>query len=211
MTDARDAVPDRGSLGVFGGMFDPVHEGHLHLANTLATELELNEVRMVPCAAPPHRGKPQASAQDRCNMLRLALEPYPKLHLDTRELQRQELSYTVDTLNSLRDEGYSPIYLLLGGDAFASFCNWHKWRDILRLACLAVAERPGSATQISPAMQKYECGTLDEMKNAGAGKVCLLSIEALDVSSSVVRDGKLDHVPPAVASYITRNKLYRHD
>ena len=211
MTDARDAVPGKGPLGVFGGMFDPVHQGHLHLAETLATELELDEVRMVPCADPPHRDRPRASGEDRSNMLRLALEPYPRLRLDDRELQRKGLSCTVDTLVSLHDEGHAPLYLFLGGDTLAGFCEWHRWRDILRLARLVVAERPGHATQMPPEMRGHKRCTPDEIRGSKAGNICVLPIGAPDVSSSMIRGGARDHLPRAVAEYIDHKELYRDE
>lgn len=192
-------------------MFDPVHEGHLHLAKVLSAKLCLPEVHLIPCANPPHRPAPSATGKDRCNMLELALESYPHLHVDGRELQRCGPSYTIDTMLSLREEGYAPLYLLLGSDALANFCNWHNWRQILELANIVVAKRPGVKEEIPPMLQQYLCSNISQMRDSVAGRICLLSIDAPDISSSFIRTGTSDYLPLAVATYISNNKLYTND
>ncbi len=192
-------------------MFDPVHEGHLHLADAISAKLDLPEVCLMPCANPPHRPAPSATGQDRCNMLELALAPYPHLRVDDRELQRTGISYTIDTILSLQEEGYTPLYLLLGSDALANFCNWHNWRGILQLANIVAAKRPSIKEKIPPMLQQHICSNISQMQDSTAGCVCLLSIDAPDISSSLIRNGINDHLPLAVANYINNNKLYAND
>src|SRR5205809_6173855 len=103
-----DAVP----LGLLGGTFDPVHYGHLRLADDVRRALALDEVRLVPAGDPPHRGGPRASAHDRLAMLALAAREFPGLVVDDREIERAGKSYTVLTLEALRREyGDRPLLL----------------------------------------------------------------------------------------------------
>ena len=204
-------------------MFDPVHQGHLHLANTLATELELTEVRIIPCAKPAHRTAAQASTEDRCNMLQLALEPHKKLTLDKREIQRQGTSYTVDTIKSLKEEGYTQIYLLMGSDSFSTFCDWHNWQSIIQMAKLVVAKRPGVTTAIPEELKQYICKQKNEIRententenkenkeNNKNKKIYITTINAPNASSSTIRKGETSHLPQQVADYITKHQLYHH-
>src|SRR4051812_27795243 len=114
-------MPDR-PIALLGGTFDPVHYGHLHLADDVRRALALDEVRLVPAGDPPHRGGPSASAADRLAMLRLAAREFPGLTVDDREIARGGKSYTVMTLRELRDENARrPLILIVGADAFLGF------------------------------------------------------------------------------------------
>src|SRR5688572_26035583 len=134
-----------GPIGIFGGTFDPIHHGHLRLAEELAEKAKLAEVRFAPSGTPPHRARPGASAEDRVAMARLAAAGNPRFVVDERETQRAGAGYTFDTLTELRRElGQSrPLALLLGADAFLEFATWHRWREIFGLAHVVVAYRPG--------------------------------------------------------------------
>ena len=131
-------------VAILGGTFDPVHYGHLHLAEDIRRALALPQVRLIPAGDPPHRGGPAASAADRVAMLDLAVRDMPGLAVDRREVERAGKSYTVLTLEELRAEDASrPTLLCLGADAFHGLPTWHRWQDILRLAHIVVAVRPG--------------------------------------------------------------------
>ncbi len=134
-------------LAILGGTFDPVHYGHLRLADDVRTALALPEVRLVPAGKPPHRVAPQASARDRIAMLELGVREFPGLVVDAREINRGGKSYTVDTLGELRGEmPHTPLALLIGADAFRGLSSWHRWKDLFVLAHLIVVPRPGIAT-----------------------------------------------------------------
>ena len=122
----------RKTLGLFGGTFDPIHIGHLRMALELKQQLALDEMRLVPCHRPPHRGQPNASSQERVDMLALALKDCPELVVDTREVNRDRPSYTVETLRELRAELGSELSLVLcmGADAFAGLASWFCWPSL---------------------------------------------------------------------------------
>lgn len=131
-------------LGIFGGMFDPIHYGHLRAAFELSVILDLEQVLFIPAADPPHRDAPLADAASRLAMVRAAIAGEPRFVADDREIRRGGRSYTVLTLEALRAEhGQRPLVLMLGADALAGLEGWHRWRELPALAHLAIANRPG--------------------------------------------------------------------
>ncbi len=193
-------------IGIFGGTFDPVHYGHLRIATELAEALGLTELRMLPSAQPPHRDAPEVSAEQRCEMLALALEGDERLRMDDRELRRPGPSYTVDTLRELRAElgDEVPLYLLLGGDAFLSLPDWYHWRELFTLAHIVVAARPG-----------WEATAMSAELAAEAEKVIFLPLSRLDISASDIRTRLAKGLsiryltPDPVRRYIEEQGLYR--
>lgn len=178
-------------LALFGGTFDPVHLGHLSVAWE-ASELLDAEVRMVPANVPPHRPPPRASAEERVAMLRAALRGQDRLHLDTRELDRQGPSYTVDTLVNLRHEqGDRPLVLLVGIDAFTGLASWHRWRELFELAHVAVLSRPGFSTvlpdELENAVKPRRTTNVADIHAAPAGRVIGLDVTPLEVSATRIR------------------------
>jgi nicotinate-nucleotide adenylyltransferase len=132
-------------LGIFGGTFDPVHYGHLRLAEEARDLLGLSQVCWVPAGQPPLRSQPDTPAAHRVAMVAGAIESNPNFVLDTGEADSKETSYTVRTLERLR-LAHGPersLVLLLGADAFARLTSWHRWRDLFALAHIGVATRPG--------------------------------------------------------------------
>lgn len=132
-------------VGVLGGTFDPVHRGHLTLADTVRTALGLDEMRLMPAHIPPHRASPQVDAEVRAELVRLALADYPELTLDTRELRRHQPSFTVDSLAALRAElgPAAGVYFVMGMDSLCALDRWHRWQALVELANLVVVARPG--------------------------------------------------------------------
>ena len=177
---------------VLGGTFDPVHIGHLRVALEAAEALGAS-VRLMPAHVPPHRPKPVANAAQRVAMLRAALAGQDRLQLDTRELDRSEPSYTVDTLRQMRTEfGASrPLILLLGADAFAGLPSWHCWRELFDLAHIAVMTRPGHDARL-PADLDTEvvarrAQSAADLRATPSGKVLHLPVTSLEISASAVR------------------------
>jgi len=179
-------------LAILGGTFDPVHLGHLRAAWEAAEALDA-EVRLVPANVPPHRPAPVANPQQRVVMVRAALAGQDRLSLDTRELDREGPSFTVDTLASLRDEigTRRPLVLLLGADAFAGLPSWHRWRDLFELAHVGVLTRPGHvpplpddlAAEIAP----REAKDPQALRVDAAGRVLRISITPLEISATKIR------------------------
>lgn len=137
-------MPEPGPLGLFGGTFDPVHLGHLRLAEEAREALGLASVRWIPAGQPPHRGAPRLSGAHRLAMVRLAVAGNPAFQVDGAEVESPGPSYTVTTLERLRRElgPEQPLVLLLGADAFAGLPGWHRWQALLGLAHLVVLHRP---------------------------------------------------------------------
>lgn len=208
-------------IGVFGGTFDPVHFGHLRPAVELLQGLGLDEVRMIPCRQPPHRESPQATPEQRVEMLRLALAGgVPGLVLDEREIEREGPSYMVDTLRSLREErGQEPICLLLGSDAFAGLEGWHCWRELLQLAHLVIARRPGEGFTLAGALaQVYERHLVTDVQalsSSAAGCILHYGVTQMDISASGIRaliaGGRAADflLPEEVLRFIGQRGLYR--
>ncbi len=207
------------TIGVFGGTFNPVHFGHLRSALELKQELKLEQVRMIPCSKPPHRDQPTISAEHRLNMLTLALEDanIGGLIPDDRELKRPELSYTVDTLLSLKADFPEKSHMLFVGiDAFAGFTTWHRWELILELANLVVITRPGA--ELTDAglrlLDEREVESFDGVAEKHCGYIVQKRLTQLDISSTAIRlcfERQQDPaflLPAVVMRYIREHKLY---
>jgi nicotinate-nucleotide adenylyltransferase len=210
-------------IGVFGGTFDPIHFGHLRPALELYEQLDLERVLMIPSSVPPHRPQPHASAEQRLAMLELALQGQPGLVVDKRELGRSGPSYMVDTLASLREEvGEIPLCLLLGVDAFLGLHEWHRWQDMLELAHIVIAHRPGWQLQqgtmpkvLQQAVASRWLRSAGGLRENPAGGVWLQSVTQLAISATDIREiiaaGKSANylLPAMVWQYIQQQNLYR--
>ncbi len=155
--------------------------------------LRFDEVRIVPCSDPPHRGKTYAPAAERLRMVQLAIAGQAGFVADDRELRRDGPSYTIDTLSSLRDEfPRRSLGLIVGMDAFLGLPDWHRWQDILDVAHIVVAHRPGwRAPDIGPLGDLItERGThrVDDLHDVRNGRIHIHAVTQLEISSSDIRD-----------------------
>ena len=181
------------SMGIFGGTFDPIHFGHLRTAFEMLEALHFEEVRFMPCGSPPHRGAPMADAALRLQMVKVATEGQRGFMVDDRELLRDGPSYSVDTLTALRGEfPLRPIALMIGMDAFLGLPKWHQWREILQLAHIVVAHRPGwRAPDMGPLGELLaDRGThrIGDMHQAKSGHIYIHDVTQLEISSSEIRE-----------------------
>jgi len=193
---------------VFGGSFNPIHYGHLLLADEVLEALLLDRVLFVPAAAPPH--KPPAClapAEDRYEMVRLATASHPKFAVSDVELRRRGPSYTVDTLQALRSSG-DELFLLVGSETFLDFLAWREPRRVAELARLVVVPRIGHAFDPAGA------DVLNVVRAIGTEPL-IVRVTSLPISASDlrrrVREGRsiAYRVPEAVAAHIGARDLYR--
>lgn len=204
-------------IGILGGTFDPIHYGHLRPALEVADKLVLSGIRLIPNSTPPHRPQPLASAEQRLEMLQLAVENNRIFTVDDRELTREGLSYTVDTLTSLRqDFPKTALYLLLGTDAFLHIQTWHRWQELLGLAHIVIMQRPGELPSMNEDtltwyQQHLACSEDTELLH---GKIWPVSVTQLMISATDIRamvaNGQSPQflLPDAVVNFVKQTNIY---
>ena len=210
-------------VGILGGTFDPVHFGHLRLAEELAQQLALCEVRFIPSGKPWHRETPGATPLQRLEMARLAIAGNPRFVLDEREVRHNSPGYMVETLTELRQElgSEQPLCLLLGADAFLGLHAWNRWRELFQLAHVAIAHRPGFTLlqegmdallrkEIEPRVSNHSA----DLQSQPAGRVMTCPITPLAISATAIRaeiEAGLSPrylLPETVLDYIRAHQLY---
>lgn len=179
-------------IGIFGGTFDPIHFGHLRTAFELLQSLRLGEVRFMPAGNPPHREATVASAEERLAMVKAATEGQRGFVVDDREIRREGLSYSVDTMRTLRaDFTDRSLCLVVGMDAFLGLPKWHQWRELLELAHLVVAHRPGwrapSMGPLGELLVDRGTGRIGDLHESKAGCIYIHAVTQLEISSTEVR------------------------
>jgi len=204
---------------ILGGTFDPVHFGHLRPALDVQQALGTACVHLLPCREPPHRAAPLATAEQRLELLQLAVANEPALGIDERELCREGPSYMVDTLESLRTEkGSEPVCLVLGMDALLGLDRWHRWQDIPALCHLVVMQRPGSPWpqqgELADWVNTARVTDVSVLNSQAAGCVIGVPVTQMAVSSTQIRDllaaGQSPRylLPDAVLNRIRQEKWY---
>ena len=212
-------------LGIFGGTFDPVHFGHLRLAEESIGHLGLGGVRWIPAGQPPHRGTPQVTAQQRLEMVLRSTAGNARFSVDASEVESAAPSYTVHTLERLRDElGVAqPLVLLVGADAFAGLTSWHRWRDLFALAHIAVSHRPGFPVEIASLPHELATEFTDRrlhdiggLKARPTGGIVTFAMTQLAISATQIRKLLANDLsaryllPDGVLDYIQTHSLYRN-
>jgi nicotinate-nucleotide adenylyltransferase len=189
-------------IGLFGGAFDPPHSAHVAIARAALDQLALDELRIIPTGVAWHKSRTLSSAADRLAMVRLAFAELPGVVIDERELQRSGASYTIDTIDALRQEQPgAELFLVMGADQWSAFGTWRQWQEIAGKARLCVAERPDQA----------ERGPQAQLT------VHWLHLPAMAISATAIRQ-RLSHptstddlgglLPAPVARYISDHRLY---
>ena len=175
-------------LGILGGTFDPPHIGHLRTVLDVQQSLNLSEIRIIPNCIPAHRERPVLEAQQRYQLLQKALQNVPGLIADDREIKRQGISYMVDTLRDLQEQfPQKHLCLIIGTDAYNSFCQWHEWQEIIQLSHLVVMQRAGVAAMVNKELDQLLTTDADDLIKTKAGRVYAQNVSQLDVSSTVLR------------------------
>lgn len=206
-------------IGILGGSFDPVHNGHLRLAFAATHFLPLEKVLWIPSAQPCHKLHTHALDCHRVAMLEQVIADHPMFRLDQRDLQRGNATRTVDTIRELKaeyDVGVRFVFLM-GADNLLSFTTWHGWQELLSSMHIAVAERPGYIVRDEcdswPASLRFR--PLSDLLRYASGVVVRLPLQPIAISSSQVRyhvaryPYDLPGLPVVVSEYITRYHLYQ--
>lgn len=212
-------------LGLFGGTFDPVHFGHLRLAEEAIDHLGLGGIRWLPAGQPPHRGQPRVTAGQRLDMVRLATAGNPRFSVDAAEVEAAVPSYTVPTLERLRDElgPARPLVLLVGADAFAGLNTWHRWDELCELAHVAVSHRPGFpvetaslADDLAAEFARRRVADPAALAGSPAGRIVTFAMTQLAISATQIRWLLVNGLsaryllPDPVLDYIQTHSLYRN-
>lgn len=206
-------------IGILGGTFDPIHYGHLRCALELYQQLNLQEVRFIPCHQPVLDKTARATPLQRVTMLKMALADQPHFLLDEREIQRSTPSYTLDTLISLREEfPHTPLCLMIGCDLLHSLERWHRWHELLTFAHLIVMTRPNSTLPlkgtIAEFIHNHQINDIKQLQQQLSGYLLLVNIPMLDISATFIRHQLAAALSPryllpdAVLQYIQQEKLY---
>ncbi|HHT0593141.1 TPA: nicotinate-nucleotide adenylyltransferase [Legionella anisa] len=209
------------SIAIFGGTFDPIHNGHLQASKFIQTHIKFDSYIFLPCKTPTIKPPTLANNEQRVEMLRLAIKEIPDFKLDLREIKRDTPSYMVETLESFRLEyPNASITLIIGYDAFLSLPRWHQWEKIITLANLLVINRKEYARQAVPEimqifLEKYRTRSKIELLNTQAGSVFLFDAGNYDISSTFIREeiekgaDVKNKLPQAVYQYIKDQGLYQ--
>ena len=213
-------------VGLLGGTFNPIHFGHLRMAQELVDALNLSEVRFIPSANPPHKSMPTVSAEHRAAMVQLAIADNPLFKLDRRELERIGASYTIDTLISLQEElsqeDKQPISLclIIGSDAFVHLNTWARWQELLNYCHIILVQRPTASKQaklpdeLAIFLQDHYTEDLVDLTNNAAGYIHMQAITPLEISSTNIRNALIKKLsarylaPEKVIDYLVKHKLY---
>ncbi len=174
-------------IALYGGTFNPVHEGHIALAREVRDAFELESVEFLPSYLPVHRDVPEVSAEMRKKLLEIALDPYPELKLNCDEINRQGASFAIDTLQFISEKfPQQALCWLMGVDAFNNFLSWKKPLGILQLANLIVCARPGVQLD-NTILPMHHLQDSASLKNHKAGKIVFYSMQPNNCSSTEIR------------------------
>ncbi|BFM17755.1 nicotinate-nucleotide adenylyltransferase [Maricurvus nonylphenolicus] len=209
-----------GTLALFGGTFDPVHNGHLRMALELTEQLQLDDMRLMPSHRPPHKNTLGCNSEDRAAMVELATADCPQLSIDRREMERDAPSYMVDTLTEVRREVGPDVSLILamGMDSLVNLDSWYRWRELTDFAHLLVVARPGwhlpEQGDLADFLRQHQA-SVDKLYSSPQGSVVIQQMSLLPISATEIRrqisagESPQFLLPDSVWAYIQRKQLYR--
>lgn len=200
---AANVPVSENAIGVFGGIFDPIHNGHLAIAALARDFFALSKILFIPSGNPPHKPSVGASAADRLVMLELAIRHESSFCIRDEEITRGSTSYTIDTLQNIHGEfpGY-PLYFIIGSDNLREIETWRRYRDILQMVTLCVAHRPGHSIKTPSSLTSM--ASVIQFPSPEWG------ISSSMVRAYLARGYSCSHLVPApVSEFIRENRLYR--
>ena len=192
-------------IGIYGGTFNPIHNGHLQIVNDFIEKCELDVCFIIPNSISPfktHESK-VISDEHRIKMIELSILENPKIEIDLFEINKQGISYTLDTINYLQNKfPEDKLFILIGGDSALKFHKWYKWEEILKLVKVVIASR------------NYEKKDFDFLQICPECQVIFLENELINISASEIREfiencvDFSQYLPEKICNYIKNNKLY---
>lgn len=210
------------NVGLFGGAFDPVHNGHLHVANACLTKLTLDKMVIMPTGESAFK-KPLSPAYQRVQMLKRAFSSkiFEIDEFEINSAMKKQPSYTVSTLKYLRAKCSSRLFLILGADTFSSFHKWYQFVDIIDYCHIIIINRNQSKidevdldNKLKKFTEQYVTDSIKDLQSATSGKIFFLNIQPIEISSTEIKNKIFQNksvstsVPIEVAKYIEENKLY---
>ncbi|NQY63010.1 MAG: nicotinate-nucleotide adenylyltransferase [Alteromonadaceae bacterium] len=209
------------TIGILGGTFDPIHNGHIDSAKQAASWLGIKQLMLMPCHIAPHKNYTNASSQQRAAMVQLVCNKESLFELDDRELRRQETSFTVKSLKEIENQQPdTQIFFLMGLDSLLTFTSWYQWQDILKLCHIVVIARPGYDTnklnsETQALLKQYQEDDLNQVKARNSGCIIFTPNHLSDISSTQIRHQianktlNKDLLPASVLYFINKYQLYR--
>jgi len=176
-------------IGIYGGSFDPVHLGHLKTATSIKNELDIERLFLLPCYEPVHKQSLNYSSEQRLEMLSLAIQDFPELEIDTREILREGSSFMIDTLIELVEEfNNHTICLIIGMDSFINFKTWKQWDEFADLVHMVVLPRSGNQPD-KKSLDTFDLAKdKDHLKSELTGLLYFSNSKLINISSSDIRD-----------------------
>ncbi len=198
-------------IGIFGGSFDPIHQGHLILAENCREQVSLDLILFIPCATSPHKTDGAISTdRQRCEMIELAIAGHESFKLSKIELERGGISYTSDTLAELKQQyPDDELFLLMGDDSLESFDSWHEPQQICDLAIPVVANRPGSGDIDLSVLEKHASADRYQQIRAATVESPMIEISSTNIRSRVATAKSTRYLMPrGVERYIESQSVY---
>lgn len=214
------------NMTLFGGTFDPIHYGHLQVANAVIHELNLEEIFLLPTGLPPHRKEPRASPRHRLNMIEIAISDYPKIKINLHEIHQTSNCYTIDTVKYFKHkQNVSGLNIVIGMDSFTSLYKWHQWQELITYCNIIVIKRPKcdfnlNNKELYKFYQSHHTDKIKSLLNSPNGNIYICkNTPLLDISATKIRKAIKDlstennelHklIPNGVKEYILKNNLYK--
>ena len=224
-------------LGIFGGTFDPIHNGHIFPVLEGAEKANIKKIALMPCFIPSHKNPAMASSEDRLKMVELVCADYPLFYPDSRDIKRGKPTFSVDSLKEIRSAmPNTPLCFFIGTDSLQNLFSWHQWETLFSLCHFVVCERKGESVkilnshfdnslqlqaknlhtqQLQALLNKRQTFTPMALHNSLAGHIYVANTQTLTVSSTKIRQ-QLDKnqsvdnfLPPKIIDYIQQHKLYQ--
>tara|TARA_A100001388_G_C28757602_1_gene495862 strand:- start:742 stop:1371 length:630 start_codon:yes stop_codon:yes gene_type:complete len=206
------------TIGIFGGAFDPVHNGHVSSILELNEKIDFSELKIIPCNIPAQKEKTIASNDERLHMLNLVFDKYDNINIDSFELDKSGISYTVDTLEAItkKNKNGKHLTLIMGLDAFLNLTSWKKYERILELSSILILKRPNYELD-RKYLTQFEQEITDDLETFlnSTGKIIFFTLSQLDISSSeikkAIKNNKSyeEYLDKKVTKFINDKSIYK--